>query len=421
MPVANGELLDEVRQAVDRGDWPTTLRLIGDLPGGKLSGPEGVVLLRTAVRAGDAHTTDVLAMCGSDTFASWPEGGDAWSWAADHGDLAVLHSLLTHRGARDTALMRAALEAAVAWLAVDPETELRRRLGAPNGGSVDREPVYGDSGRRDSTRIRLTLPDGRSAQIMTAHRAVVTELENALGIASSSDELMIRALHYGDPDSCDWNTAVLSLTNQRPVEEAYRWAIARISDSQVDVRRFAADVVLGLSFADPPFGAELAAATRPRLAVEEDSFTLAGLLGAYAECHSSGPLPEVRAHAQHPAAEVRQRVAGALRYAMPDPDALKALIELAGDPDGKVRASALDSLACSDPGGAEVLAVCAGHRDDEYEMARAHALAALALHGDDDALTQLIEQGGANEGSDLYWLAYSVSRRRGLHDTSSIT
>ncbi|MCU7724925.1 hypothetical protein ODJ79_14455 [Actinoplanes sp. KI2] len=384
-------MLDAVWQAIECGDWETAQRLIGSLPETVLTGPQGAALLHAAIHGRSAMTVDVLLMCGVDRHVPSPDGGDLLSWLADRGDLEMLDSLLDHDADQAAAAKRDALEIARGWVAGGVEAELRRRLGLPDGGVLEREQVpYGD-GWQHATRVRVTAPDGRSAEVLGAHRAIVTVLECSLGIVAAPDELLARAMHDGDPDSCDWNAAAFTLTNHLRADESYRWAISRVGDAQTLVRRLAAEVLHRLSFDDRPFAAAALSPIRERLTVEDDPYALEQLLAAYAGYHGDGPLPEVRAHARHPEARIRARVADLLLFAGPDPDAVITLLELAGDPDGQVRAGALYSLVESGVRTAQVLAAYAANRHDDRITVLVQALAGLALHGDDEALARLQE------------------------------
>jgi hypothetical protein len=353
--VHNGRMFDAVWQAVELGDWETARRLISNMPTADLTGGQGVALLHAAVRARSLPTVQDLLECGVDPYAPAAHDDSALSWAADHGDLELLDRVmdlddLEERDAgRVTASKQEALKIAYGWVALDVEDELRRQLRLPAGGTVERDRVpYGD-GWQESTRIRVTAPDGRSAQALTAHRAIITTLEPALGIVATGEELLERALHHGDPDSCDWNTALWALTHRRPMDEAYRWAITRIADARTPARRFVANALHILSMEgdekDRSFAAAAISAIRDRLAVEDDPYTLEHLLAAYAEFHSVVPQPEIRAYARHPEPRIRSRAAALLAYAGPDPDSMISLVELTADPDADVRATALAVLS----------------------------------------------------------------------------
>lgn len=325
---------DEIQQAMDRGDWHLAEKLVDELPERVES---GLGWLRSAVVAGQAGIVSALCLRHVDVLAPWPAGGDALTWAAANGDLDVLIELLP---------------------------------------TVETPP--------------------RQALTAARHPAIVTLLEEALGIEPEPDDLLDRARHPGARVH-----ATLVLTRRRPAEPAYRWAIQRLDDTDAGSRRFAADVLQGLSFDDQPFERDAAAVLRPRLGTESDPHVLGALLDAYGNFHGPGPMPDVRAHAGHPAPEIRARVADVLTL---DPGALDTLTGLAADPDGDVRAAALHTLGERDAG----RAVFESHRADEHTWSRAHALAWLARHGDAQAAADLDRLAAEEDG--LYWLNYSVRR-----------
>ncbi|MBU2662137.1 hypothetical protein KOI35_01320 [Actinoplanes bogorensis] len=253
--------------------------------------------------------------------------------AADGGDLETVSDLLEGRYDSMRPEIVAAIGTARAWLDGDEGDELRRRLDLPAGaGQVTRERLAVDD--QHVTRLVVTAPDGRSASVLLAHRAVLTELEHAIGLDAPRDEVMERGLHHDDPESQDWYRAIYSFTSDRNPTLSFEWAAVHIADERTGVRRFVADVLFFLLMAEPPFIDAAADLIRPRLALEDDSWALQNLLSAYT-FHQRGPRPEVTAHAGHPDPRVRVVVAGAL----PANDPL--LLQMRTDPDDRVRQVAL--------------------------------------------------------------------------------
>lgn len=71
-------------------------------------------------------------------------------------------------------------------------------------------------------RIRLTSADGRRVEVLAAHRAAVTALEETLDLPVSRDELLARALWPADPESYDWNASLFGVMWRFPAEETFR-------------------------------------------------------------------------------------------------------------------------------------------------------------------------------------------------------
>jgi hypothetical protein len=413
-------VLERVWAAVRAGDGEAVAGLLDGSPGQFTVGSDGTAMLRTAVRAGYASVVLALVGDGVDPLQLWPGGGDALSWAADHGDCPVMTAVLPALDDRARPAMAVAAELAGAWLDVEPEQELRRRLGLSQGGTVEVE--WRPCGIGEGTRlVRVTAPDGRTAETLTAHRAVLTQLEQALGAPVSHEVLLERALQDAEPDSCDWVESVFAVCHDIDAQRPFRWAVARLDDPRVDVRRFAADVVQLLSFDERPFQREAVTSLRSWLAAETDAVALVPLLDAFSNFQDAGPLPEVHDHVRHADPRVRAtagRILGEMST-INEPGSVSALTELASDHDGMVRTAALHALAEHGPTDPAVRAVFAAHRDDPNVQARARALGGLTAHGDEaahDALWQLVRE---HDDTNIYWHADLVSRLAKRRRTAS--
>lgn len=426
-PGQNSRVDVQLLRAVQAGDVQSVDELVQTMPADALAGDEGSRLLRAAAFAGHADAVPALLDAGVDPTRAWGEGIDPVSWAADHGASVFLQELLSSdlspwRKQVPRRMERAALEIARAWLTVDPELELRRRLGALQDDSAVVEckqiPVT-DWGLR-ATRIRLTLADGRQAEIQTSHRAIVTFLENRLDVPVSHDELLARALFDADPQSCDWMEAQVVLAQRPNPEETFRWAAGLVAHPSVSTRRFATELLHHLSFHERRFKAEALETLRPRLRTEEDPIALDSVIGAFAEYTGRGDVTGLLPHARHLDPEIRRRVAIELVVAIgeppqrayrPDPplipfdtppNVVATLIELASDVDGQTRANALFTLADSGIDTTAVRDLMTAHLTDDYPAARVHAAAGLALREDLYGL-EVLRQIGA--GADFLTLA----------------
>jgi hypothetical protein len=370
-------------------------------------------LVREAAVAGQAEMVENLLMSGADPNRAWPGGVEPVSWFAERGAWNMLLTVLIHNDDPSwwptvpESSLRTALGLARAWLAVDPERELCRRLDTLDNPAtvVQRElvPAWrdGDDGPM-ATRIRVRAADGRQDQVWAAHRAVVTLLEDELGIVTSNEEIAERAVHTADPDS--WDDAQAHTTIRERAErdaEVFYWLATRLTHPGVEHRRFAARIMYGLCFRKRPFDdAQAADILAGRIRDEPDPAVLETLIGAFAEftlrAQPVSDLREILPYARHHDPSVRARVAmefvvatGSWRYptlrdpASPAlPEVITALIELAADPDPDTRAAALGVLAGSYLDTARVHTILTDRLHDPHPPARIQAAVGLAFRDD---------------------------------------
>ncbi|WP_125618992.1 HEAT repeat domain-containing protein [Actinomadura sp. WAC 06369] len=346
---------------------------------------DGTAVLGRAAANADAATVGVLLAAGADPDRRSRGGGAPLMLAADAGAVeAVLElfgasprlSLRDDRG-------RTALDLARAWLGVDPEAELRRRLGA-DAVTVEREPAP-DEGLGSSETIRMVAPHG-SLEVRTGHAAVATELERALGIRVPFGELMARALAYDDPDHVGRWFPAAALAERRD-DETFALAAEAAASAERDRRHFAAEVLLryGLDGDGPEDLAERTVdLLRRRAVLERDPSVLERVITGLGEHVRLRALPEIRMHAAHPAASVRGAVAFALWQFAPagDTAALATLLALCRDRDAHVRRPAMLALADSGADTPAVRAALARGLDDPDARAAVHAARGLGLRGD---------------------------------------
>lgn len=418
------------------GDAPTVEKLLRTTSKDALAGDEGSRLLRAAAIVGDADVVSDLLDAGVDPARPWEDGVDPVSWAADFGAYEVLCELLYSGSSWRKQVPQhgklAALEIARAWLSLDPEVELRRRLGAHQDepAVVERVQVpIRDQGRRQATRIRLTLADGRQAETQIAHRAIVTDLEEQLGMSVSPDELLARALFHADPESSDWGQSQVALWSRGDAEEVFRWAASLVAHPSVDTRRFATELLHLLGCQEQPSKAQALDVLRPRLRAEDDVVALNSVIGAFAEYTDRGDLTDILHLAAHPTPGIRARVAGELVNAIgeppqaghrPDltfipfdtpPEVLATLIHLASDVDADVRANALLTVAESGIDTPTVREVLTAHLTDDHRSARLNAAAGLALREDQRGLDVLRQVGSELTPTDVRrWRVYGVEK-----------
>ncbi|MGC4750424.1 hypothetical protein ACLQ28_32865 [Micromonospora sp. DT201] len=420
------------------GDSNLVDKLLRPVPADALAGDEGTGLLRAAAFAGNADVVASLLDAGADPARPWEDGTDPVSWAADFGACEVLQELVysgsSWRKQVPQHVKRGALEIARAWLSLDPEVELRRRLGAHQDEPAVVERLHISTRDKwpwpvQATRLRLTLSDGRQAETQIAHRAIVTDLEDQFDIPVSRDELLARALFYAPPESCDWSQAQVVLAHGPDSEETFGWAADLVAHPSVDTRRFATELLHHLSFYERPFKAQALEVLRPRLRAEDDPIALDSVIGAFAEFTSRGDLTDVLPLAGHPDPGIRARVAGELVVAIgeppqarpnPDPplipfdtplDVVATLLRLASDVDGPVRVGALRTLAESGIDTPAVRELLTTYLTDDHLYARLNAAAGLALREDQSGLEVLRQVGSERSPTDAArWQVYEVER-----------
>ena len=401
--------MERLLAAVRVGDIERVTVLLQELPDVEVSGEVGSALLREAAVTGQAEMFERLLWCGADPNRAWSGGVEPVSWLAERGAWHTLLMVSAYSGSPSwwptvpESSLRAALDLARTWLAVDPEQELFRRLDALDNPAtvVQRERV---SAWRDyaptAVWVRVRAADGRQDQVWVAHRAVVTLLEQELGIVAPIDELAERALHTADSDS--WDNAQAQTTIAQRAEndaEVFDWLAARLAHPAAEHRLFAAQIVHGLSFGERPFDAQAADRLADRIRDEPDPAVLDSLIGAFAEyalrARPGTDLTEILPHARHHDPSVRARVAMELVVATgsrrnptlrdpanPPPAVVTTLIELAADPDPDTRTAALHVLADSYLDTAQVRAIFTDHLSDPHPLARIEAAVGLVLRDD---------------------------------------
>lgn len=417
--------MDERWLAAARGgQHDAVFDLLRRMPDAAVRGDEGSALLRAAAFGRQAGLVAGLIQSGVDPARPWDGGVDPVSWAADYGAYEVLQALLvgSKEPFREDSAQHRALRVARAWLELDPERELRRRLGVGRHAEafVERELVGGVDFQPTATLIRVTAPDGHCAEVETAHRAIVTFLERSVGIRPTRADLVARALHHAEPGSCDWQESLDAVTARLDLTPTFTWAASAIADPSVDLRRFAADVLHAMSFEQRPFRARAVELLRGRLRAETDPVALESAIGAFAAYSTDDAnLSEVVRHARHLAPEVRLRVAllGSVghpflgeRFA-PPPEVPVALVELTYDPEGLVRAGALFTLAEGALDGPEVRRAMTARLTDENDEARLQAAAGLALLGDPSGLDAFAQIAATvATGTHAYWRVQAVQK-----------
>lgn len=209
-----------------------------------------------------------------------------------------------------------------------------------------------------------------------------------IGVLSRHDsieELLAWALRSQDdecqPGSSARNAALQELIDT-PSEEVFTAAAGLIPSRDRRKRLLGVRILSELGRPSMPYAHRAAPLLLRCLAVEEDTELLEWEISALGNQRSPEALPALLNLRAHPAAPVRDAVAGAIsasQAANLDAPSIRALTELAGDSDAEVRFSAVFELAVWFEAGSEELRVVAAlHRatcDADPRVARAAASA----------------------------------------------
>ncbi|MFE9741768.1 ankyrin repeat domain-containing protein [Streptomyces sp. NPDC006477] len=356
----------------------------------------GFTALAWALRLGHADTARALLEYGADPDRRGPDGILPLVAAARRGSSGCVRALLDHGAtARETALREARR-----WIGADIAAELRRGLVAGNGGGQTYEAVVRRVREDGGITVVVDLlredgSPGRGDDRQTAHAAIATLLESALGLRTSHEELAARALRCGDPELDDWTTAVAELAG-RADEETFVAAAAWCAYRD-PLRRALGARVLG---ALPGFAPSAVPVLR-RLAAEgatQAREPVLSVVSALGQCADPAAVPELLAAAGHPDAAVRRAVAGALAGIVPagHVEALGVLLALSRDGDARVRdwaTLALAELPDDTPLVREGLAERLGDPDPETAAEAARGLAIRQDPRAVDALASALADG----------------------------
>ncbi|TRV72647.1 hypothetical protein FKN01_29545 [Streptomyces sp. 130] len=337
-----------------------------------------------AVRMHAGRIAQLLLQYGADSGQSRPDDLIPLGEAVDSGSPALFEALLDHeiRGRYLESELLQARDLARCWHEEGVEAVLRRRTGSRD--TVGRRRVQ--DGEYDSV-VEFTL-GGMSAR--DGHGAILTYVEELLGIQTSFEELMARALAQVDQqDHATWSRASLQLSGRQ--EEA-TWAAAAVLRTSPDPskRLFGAEVLRLTHLFD---NSDEDAFAGPALdlftdwaATETDVSVLTEVLVALGEHSASRAEAALLPHASHPDARVRRAVAEGLHASSSPPaytgDARAALLALMDDPDAVVRKTACRVVAEGrdhDPVFADAMAALLDDTDRLVQLAAAYG---LALHDD---------------------------------------
>jgi hypothetical protein len=346
----------------------------------------GTPVLCLAIEAYAEEVVRLLATHGADPGRCGPDGVPPLRKAVDSGSPAVveavLHDTAEWRRRREAELLEAR-SLARHWCEAGIEAELRRRTGAQ--GVVARTHVQDD----EYTRVDEFSLGG--ATVRDGHAAILTDLEKALGLRTSFEELLDRALTRPDQRHAVWTASTLLLSRRRDRETWDAAAVLR-SDPDPVHRLFGAEVLRLTHLFDESEEDRFAA---PALELfldwsteETDDAVLTELLTGLADHADPRGDEALLPHAAHPDPRVRRAVATGFSRWSPDFSATvrKALVDLMADPDAEVRQGACRTVADGRDRALGLAAAMAALLDDASRPVRVVAIHGLARHDDERCL-----------------------------------
>ncbi|MEU3727449.1 HEAT repeat domain-containing protein [Streptomyces sp. NPDC031705] len=260
------------------------------------------------------------------------------------------------------------------------EAELRRRTGSRD--PVVRTRVQDDEyhGVGAFTLGATTVRDG--------HGAVLTRLEELLGVRTSFAELMGRAVAH-DQDHAAWGTATLLLAGRRD-QEVWTAAAALRRDADPSHRLFGAEVLRLTHLLDDRdedvFGGPALELFTAWSAEEADPAVLTEVLTALGDHADPRADAALLPHAGHPDPRVRGAVARGLgswsRSAASSADVRGVLLVLMTDVDPRVRRDACLTVARGGDRAPVLADAMAALLDDADRQVRLAAVQGLAQHDD---------------------------------------
>ncbi|MEU9669636.1 HEAT repeat domain-containing protein [Streptomyces bobili] len=336
-----------------------------------------------AVRTYAGDIAQLLLQYGADAGQCRPDELLPLRDAVESGSPALVEALLDQRirGRYPRTELLEMLDLARRRHEAGAAAELRRRTGTEE--ALVHTRVQDDEYYRVG---ELTL-GGRS--VRDGHAAILTDLEELLGIRASFEELMARALHH-DQDHTAWGRATILLAHRRD-REIWEAAAALRTHPGPSHRLFGAEV-LRLTHLFDDSDADVYAG--PALDIftdwsrtETDLVVLTEVLNALGEQADSRAQEALLAHAGHPDAGVRRMVAAGLGGWRERPDlsdrVRDALLMLMTDVDTAVRRDACLTVGQGSdraPVLAEAMAALLGDADRQVQVAAVHG---LALHDDE--------------------------------------
>ncbi|MFD8862180.1 HEAT repeat domain-containing protein [Streptomyces vinaceus] len=338
-----------------------------------------------AVRMHAGHIAQLLLQYGADSGQCGQEDLLPLNEGVDSGSPALFEALLGReiRGRYPEPELSQARDLARRWHETGVEAELRNRTGSRDAvvrTSVQDDEYYGV----DEFRLGgMTVRDG--------HGAILTYIEELLGVRTSFEELMDRALAHADQENhTTWGSVTILLAGRR---DQVTWAAAAALRTNPDRcrRLFGAEVLRLTHLFDD---SDEDAFAGPALdmftdwsAGETDVAVLTEVLVALGEHVDPRAEAALLPHAGHPDARVRRAVAqGFSEWSSPPAfsgDARTALLRLMTDPDPVVRKAACHKVGGGRDNDPLFTDAMAAVLDDEDRLVQLAAVYGLALHDDE--------------------------------------
>ncbi|MFD7079298.1 HEAT repeat domain-containing protein [Streptomyces sp. NPDC059918] len=337
-----------------------------------------------AVRSYDGHIAQLLLQYGADPSRCAPDDLLPLHEAVERGSPALVEALLD-----DSILQRQpeselldVRDLARHWHETGAEAGLRRRTGSRGAVVRTRLPDDEYNSVDEFTLGGMSVRDG--------HGAILTHLEELLGIHTPFEGLMNRALPHARQDHPAWGRAAIQLANRR---DRATWTTAAALRAHPDPSRrlFGAEVMrLTHLFDDSDEDAYAVPALdifTPWSAAETDVAVLTEVLVALGEHRDLRAEAALLPHAGHPDARVRRAVAQGFSDLGSPPafsgDARTALLRLMADPDAVVRKTACHKVAEGRDHDRVFAEAMAALLDDADRTVRLAAAYGLALHDDE--------------------------------------
>ncbi|MFJ9591120.1 hypothetical protein ACIRS3_00005 [Streptomyces virginiae] len=344
---------------------------------------ERTAAFAVAVQAFHGDIAELLLCGGADASQCAPDELLPLREAVDSGSPALVDALLTHsiRDRYAASKLMEMRDLARRWCEAGAEAELRRRTGSQDDLVYTRvqDDEYYTVG--ELTLGGMTVRDG--------HGAILTGLEEMLGIRASCEELITRALDH-DQDHAAWGRAAILLSHRRE-QETWTAAETLRADTDPSCRLFGAELMRLIElFADSheeEFCVLATAALADWSAEETDSAVLTEVL--YGLDSYAGPRAEAAllAHVGHHDAGVRRAVAAGLGTRSDSTylsdEAREALLVLMSDPDTDVRIAACLSVGAVGNGELALSDAMAALLDHPERRVQLVAVYGLALHNDE--------------------------------------
>lgn len=389
----------ELETAVRRRDAEAVAALLEAGADPETRADDGLPVLCLAVAAYDAAVARALVEGGADPDRGLPDGTTALVRAIDGGSPAVTKAVLGREPRLSLPEARRAYLLALARDRYERGAEAVLRDRADGTGSVREGRVEDDEYDHVT---QLTLGD---VTVRAGHGAILTDLEWAFRVLTPVEELVARAVAPRDHDYVDRSSARWVLGERRS-KETWSAVTAYRHSPDPEHRHFVLDVLVCYQLtqssrrnSDEKETADLLVAWA---AEGGDPSVLAEVLRVLSEVeHREAEAVGLR-HAGHPDPRVRAQVPGLLlgwddtRPTL-GTAARAALLELAGDDHGRVRAVTGEALAAAHDGRSACTdAVVALLRDPMAEVrARTAEAAAEGTDGTAavaDALAALLDE-----------------------------